>query len=189
MPSTRLGRDAEKYLAQKNSANEAPRKPSRIARIGRVFVVLMVAGFSMMTLLTAGTAKAGIWDFKDQLVAQVMNVCNPNEIPMTTDTTSWIDSALGSAGADRPAAEGENKDGNIWSTYNPMVLGEGGSYVPGSGNIGDMDPDEFTGTDPGQATIGWINFMRAETDGGGWVYNDNYSNRSDVAQVRRWMDG
>ena len=188
MPSTRLGRDAEKYLAQKKSANEAPRKPSRIARIGRAFVVLMVAGFSMMTLLTAGTAKAGIWDFKDQLVAQVMNVCNPNEIPMTTDTTSWIDSALGSAGEDRPQAEGENKDGNIWSTYNPMVLGEGGSYVPGSGNIGDMDPDEFTGTDPGQATIGWINFMRADNDGG-WVYTDNYSDRGKVDPADAgWME-
>lgn len=184
MPSTHLGRDATKFFKDKNTPEVTESKrPSRIARIGRVVVMTFMAAFAVLSLSTGATAKAGIWDFKDELVAQVMNICNPNEVPVVTDTTSWVDSALGST-LERPV-EGENKNGNIWSTYNPMVTGDGGSYVPGNGT--DIAPADAKS--PGGATAGWINFLRAKDGNGNFVYNDNYSDRSKVDDSgSEWID-
>lgn len=174
MSGALLGRDTESRF--RDAAKEEKRgTPSKLKIFGRNLLLSLIALFSVVSVGAGATSKAAIWDLGDQIVAGIMNICNPNAVPYVTDTKSWVDSALGST--TRNVSAGNNKNGNIWSTYNPLVRADGSEYIPGEGlnaNIGDP-------ITPGTSTAAWILLLRSAEGSGDdreFLYNDNWSDRS-----------
>lgn len=183
MAGALLGKDASKHFNQMQESEKKP--PSRIVKIGRNLLLSLIVVLSMGSLFTGATAKAAIWDIGDQISAAIVNICNPNKIPYTTDTQGWLNSALGT-GKPVPTNK-ENEQGNIWSTYNPNVTaGSGGNnpqYIRG-GSINDS-PEALNQSN---ATRAWVAFLRSGDDGN-FVYPDLWSDRDKVDQTSNdWRD-
>lgn len=174
MSGALLGRDTERQI--RNNTEEAKRgTSSKIKIFGRNLLLSLIALFSVLSIGAGATAKAAIWDLGDQIVSAVMNICNPNAVPMVQDTQSWVDSALGSTV--RTPAAGENNQGNIWSTYNPMVTPSGSNYIITVDSMSPRAPENA-----GESTRAWLNLLRSQNDGQ-WLYSDNWSDRSKIDPI------
>lgn len=183
MAGTLLGKDSQQKAKQ-------DKPPSRIKRWARNSVVASTIAIAGGTAVVGGTSEAAPWDYPDRIATSVMNVCNPNSVPMDQDNDSWTRSAMEIMGSsDRPAADGENEEGNMWSTYNPQYSAEEGRYIgslvqlDGVGSSwyefwDDDDPLEqvepIDEAEPNQrdTTAMWLLFLR--NNDGGFVYEDPY---------------
>lgn len=143
MKGTTLG--AEQYRRLQSSPNPPKRKklPWHVALLRWVAVLFM--GLSATLSVSAGkTAEAGLWDLGEQMVANVMNVCNPNKVPYHTNPQTVLDTVLGTNNTWKPTSSYQGGasttqsvagGASLWSTYNPMVNAEGTAYISGdSGN-------------------------------------------------------
>lgn len=173
MAGTLLGKDSQQKAKQ-------DKPPSRIKRWARNSVVASTIAIAGGTAVVGGTSEAAPWDYPDRIATSVMNVCNPNSVPLDADNDSWTRSAMTALGSlERPEADGLNEEGNMWSTYNPQYSGEEGRYI---GTTMDLveDGDEGVlesiqprdGSQPQQedATSLWLLFIRNNDNG--FVYND-----------------
>lgn len=180
MSGALLGRDTERQFRNAQIESQKKRSP-KLAKFGQTLLLSLICLFSALSVGAGATAKAAIWDLGDQIVAGIMNICNPNSVPYTTDTKSWFDRAIG-ATYGRPKAPGENNGGNIWSTYNPMVKPDGSVYI----TTVDQNMNPKTPTNAEESTRAWIKLLRSK-NGDQFLYADNWSDRSKIdAEKAEW---